>query len=66
MKRPLKGRSVVASLNAIVGKIRGYKLCKQEGRFEPRVVKRRPKPFKLLVKLRSVLKAEMIGVSLDN
>lgn len=59
----LKGKSATANLNTIVDKIKGYKLYKQEGRFEPRVVKRRPKPFKLLVKPRSDLKAEMIEAS---
>jgi len=63
MNTSLKSSSAMANLSAIVDKIKGYKLHKQEGRFEPRVVKRRPKPFKLLVKPRHILKAEMIGES---
>jgi hypothetical protein len=38
-------------------------LIKRPNRVEPRVVKRRPKPFKLMVKLRSELKAELLGES---
>jgi hypothetical protein len=37
------------------------KLLKRFGRVEPRVQKRRPKPFKLLTKPRAELKAELMG-----
>lgn len=38
-------------------------LIKRPNRVEPRVVKRRPKPFKLMVKTRSELKAELLDES---
>ncbi len=57
--KPSQPRSAAAHLQAIVSKVKGHKLQKQERPSEPRVVKRRPKPFKLLVKPREALKAEM-------
>jgi hypothetical protein len=40
------------------------KLLKRFGRVEPRAQKRRPKPFKLLMKPRAELKAELMGLAL--
>ncbi len=39
------------------------KLLKRFGRVEPRVQKRRPKPFKLLMKPRTELRAELMGLA---
>lgn len=42
--------------------ISGCKLLKRFGRVEPRVQKRRPKPFKLLTRSRGELRAELMGL----
>ena len=42
--------------------ISGCTLLKRFGRVEPRVRKRRPKPFKLLTKPRAELRAELMGL----
>jgi len=47
-------------LPKLLNLIRVNKLNERPNRVEPRVVKRRPKPFKLMVKPRSELKAELL------
>jgi hypothetical protein len=42
--------------------ISGCKSLKRFGRVEPRVQKRRPKPFKLLTRPRAELRAELMGL----
>lgn len=43
--------------------IQECQLLKRFGRVEPRVQKRRPKPFKLLIKPRAELRAELMGLA---
>jgi hypothetical protein len=55
--------SVKEKSNAnIMNVLKECKLLKRFGRFEPRVQKRRPKPFKLMVKPRAELKEELMGM----
>jgi len=55
--------SVKQKLSAnIMNVLKECKLLKRFGRVEPRVQKRRPKPFKLMVKPRAELKAELVGL----
>lgn len=44
----------------LCGAIQACRLLKRSGRVEPRVVKRRPKPFRLMMKPRAELKAELL------
>jgi hypothetical protein len=47
----------------IMNVLKECKLLKRFGRVEPRVKKRRPKPFKLMVKPRAELKEELMGLA---
>jgi hypothetical protein len=46
----------------IMNVLKECKLLKRLSRVEPRVKKRRPKPFKLMVKPRAELKEELMGL----
>ncbi len=49
-------------IHALMSVIKGCRLLKRFGRVEPRVKKRRPKPFRLMMKPRVELKAELMGL----
>ena len=49
------------SLNNMLTHIASCKLLKRPPRVEPRVVKRRPKPFKLMMKPREELRAKLLA-----
>ena len=48
-------------LIALLAEIKQCRLFQRQGRVEPRVLKRRPKPFKLMMKPREVLRGEMMA-----
>ena len=50
--------------HALLSAIKDCRLFKRAGRVEPRVVKRRPKPFRLMTKPRAKLRAELMGYEL--
>lgn len=46
---------------ATLNEIMKCTLYQRQGRVEPREIKQRPKPFKLMTKPRSILRAEMLA-----